>query len=185
MRSLTEIIEVIQPIAEGPRGPHPENILYEIDVFKQMLKDFNWMQMDVDEKAKKRKTQLSLWKKWSYDEVQQKYLNDYKEYKYFSKCVSLYDLIQQFLAIIKKRKIGEPLPVNHALMRLKALLLIEEFFLDERLIPVNHVPIYLFSEIFKEVALKDEGIDGDLFMREYEVLYENWEGTPSANIYHK
>ena len=131
--------------------------------------------MSSTEKHKHRIAAFSLSKKWDKDPFigNAKPPDDFNDYP--ESLVHIYDLTIKLLDRISSIKEAE---ISN---RLKALLIIEQRFFDEKIIPLRHVPLDMFKVVAGEYIGEDFQEELSKYVLAYERLWELWPKNPYLN----
>lgn len=144
----------------------------EDSLINGVAEEIEWQNMSSAEKHERRKGAFSLSKKWAKDPFigNAKPPDDFNDYP--ESLVHVYDLTVKLLdqiSSIKETKISN---------RLKALLMIEQRFFDEKIIPLRHVPLDMFKVIADESVNEDFHEELSKYILAYERLWELWPKNP-------
>lgn len=149
-----------------------ENWHREHSLINGIIEEIEWQNMSSAEKHERRIGAFSLSKKWAKDPfiVDSKPPVDFNNYP--ESLVIVYDLTIKFLERISL------LNATDVLNRLKALLIIEQRFFDEKIIPLRHVPLDMFNEIAKESFETEISLVLAEYIKSYEKLWNLWPNNP-------
>ena len=149
-----------------------ENWHREHSLINRVIEEIEWQNMSSVEKHKHRIAAFSLSKKWAKDPFigDAKPPDDFNDYP--ESLVQVYDLTAKLLDRISS--INE----TDISSRLKALLMIEQRFFDEKIIPLRHVPLEMFKVIADDSIGKDFHKELSGYILAYERLWELWPKNP-------
>jgi hypothetical protein len=153
----------------------PLNYHYDTEeksIIRRILGEEKWRLLNEDEKQSRRKSSISLGKKWSEDHFLG--INEKADYSYDECIVVIYDLIRQTLSIIDT--IQDDL--NTDLLRVKAFFLIEKDFIDESFKSNKHLPLEIFENLANTLAESYPDLKLDIFYSLYSLMYKKWSNKP-------
>lgn len=115
-----------------------KSINQEYSVLKRLLADISWVNLEDEEKQKKRKAMLVILDKWSYEE------GSIMGSAYEKCVVDLYDHIEMVLAKLTHG--------SAFIIRLRAMLIIEKNFINEQseFSKMRHMDFYMWSNLFSQ-----------------------------------
>lgn len=166
---LKFLMDIRQSIFENKS----DNWHEEYSLINTLIEEMEWQNLTSFEKNEYRKAAFSMSKKWSKESI---FLDNTPPFKdisaYPDALILVYDLVSKLLEKI--------LIQNNSIVidRLKALLIIEQKFFDEKILPLRHIPIEMFRILYDEV--NDPEIKNDLGMliHAYEKMGDLWPQNP-------
>jgi len=149
-----------------------ENWHREHSLINRVIEEIEWKNRTSTEKHEHRKAAFSISSKWAKDSFSNEVRisdpsNDYPE-----AIVEVYEMTIRLLDRITL------VDETNTLQRLKALLLIEQHFFDEKIIPDRHVPLDMFNLIAKESFNKDIALELTEYIKAYKNLWNLWPKNP-------
>ncbi len=144
----------------------------EHSLINTLIEEMEWQNLSSYDKNELRKSAFSMYKRWSTDSFsinnpQNKYNSEYPE-----SLLILYDLITGILN--KMNNEISSLDLN----RLKALLIVEQKFFDEKILPARHVPLEMFKAIYDDINELDFKNDLETLIFAYEKMWTLWPQNP-------
>ncbi|UYZ64410.1 hypothetical protein [Hymenobacter weizhouensis] len=149
-------------------------IKQESSLVKRVYEEIQWRGLPDESKQEKRRAALSILEKWSFEDGKQDSL------VYERSIVSLYDSIEKVLS--------QQLPTATLFLRIKAILLIERIFINEKrdLNSIRHMDYYIWENVFKEAQCEHnnifEEIGLDAVNKHFTAMYRAWPKRPYKDL---
>ena len=144
----------------------------EYSLFNTIAEEIEWKNKTSSQKHEHRKAAFSLSRKWAKDSFSNETKRTNPNDEYPEALIEIYELT---IRLLEKIATIEP-TIN--INRLKALLVVEQYFYDEKIIPIRHVPLEMFREVAKESFNSDIASELVKYILVYERLWELWPNNP-------
>ena len=147
----------------------------ELSIVKRLYEEEAWHYLSEEKKQKSRIASLALLDKWSSEEG-----DTSDSFLYEKSLIKLYDSISISL--------NNDWPDAPIFTRLKSILLIEKFFIDEKkeLNALRHMDYYLWSNLFQQTKKSHTDMYKQLKLEDtnnyFMSMYINWEKRPYKQI---